>query len=174
MLVTDNNFDRSHVGQPHLGSWPGSSERATLITALDAQGVDLKGGDWVSRDETRAMVERWRNDFGAQKYGHLALLPPESGSTLAEVRRGMTPSWASTLSQPVLVLFQEYANVGMLKCDWLVVLGNISQLASVDGNGFVATTPNIDKVFIVDGGSERENAVLAIEAWGSLVSRAGE
>ncbi|SFK97042.1 MULTISPECIES: hypothetical protein [Amycolatopsis] len=142
--------------------------RTALVEAMARAGIDTGAASWMSPVDSQLLVDRWKQEFGAQRYGTLVAVAPESGSVRDTLRPGVQPSWLAGPAEPVFVLFGEYAQTGLLVCGWPFLASNLTPLARADGNGFVATTRDWTGALVVDV----EGDVLEVEAWGVFVSGA--
>jgi hypothetical protein len=59
---------------------PGRLTPGVSVGKNDESGKLPEQLEWLSLNESRAMVKHWLDDLRAEKYGHLALLTPESGA----------------------------------------------------------------------------------------------
>ncbi|WP_156960659.1 hypothetical protein [Amycolatopsis taiwanensis] len=149
----------------------GSRNRSVLLRAMAREQIDIDTVTWLSAAESEAVVSRWKKEFGAERYGALVAVAPESGSVRDTLLPGVLPSWLTPVTEPVFVLFQEYKTVGLMTCESSFVAANLIPLARADGNGFVAATRDWTGVLIVDLEEEDSEVVFPTEAWGVFVRR---
>jgi hypothetical protein len=172
MLVSSRNEDIGRIDPRIVRAGINEALNAGSISfgASDGSGKAPERLEWLSLNESKAMVKHWIDDLRAEKYGHLALLTPESGAMRGNASPGSIPSWLAKDADRVFILFQDYVKIGIAYCSWAFVLSNMAKMALIDGNGFAAVTDELAGVLLVD--PEDGDAVLAfsIEAWGSLVA----
>jgi hypothetical protein len=149
------------------------------LTVLSAAGIARTGStagpgglEWLPPGESAALVRHWADDLGAERYGHLALIPPAAGYMYGAYPAGMVPAWLAGDAGPVFVLFQDYRAAGLARCSWAFVLVTMAAMAAVDGNGFAAVSGDLAGVLLVDPSDGDDAPTLEIMAWGDLITTA--
>jgi hypothetical protein len=160
-----------------IGSIDPRIVRARISEALNAGGVSVGKNDesgklperlgWLSLNESKAMVKHWIDDLRSERCGHL-VLTPESCAMRENVYPGVIPSWLAKDADRVLILFQDYLKIGIAYCSWAFALGQIAEMALIDGNGFAAVSDELAGVLLVDPEGDDVVPVFSIEAWAAL------
>lgn len=146
-------------------------EHALAAGAAGPGSAHGPGGlEWLPPGESAALVRYWADGLGAQRHGHLALLPPAAGVRHGEYPPRRVPAWLASDAGPVLVLFQDYRAAGLARCSWTFVLANMAAMAAVDGNGFAAVSGDLAGVLLVDPADGDDAPTLEITAWGDLIT----
>jgi hypothetical protein len=129
--------------------------------------------EWLSLEESSALVRHWVEDLGAEKWGQLALITPGAGAEYGEFPLHGQPDWLIDSRGEVYVTFSEYRQIGVARCAWQLIVDNLTALALADGDGFAAVTEELGGVLIVDLEVDDGAQRLEITAWGDLLTRSG-
>jgi hypothetical protein len=144
-----------------------------LVDGLAERGVDTAGLTWLSSEETDSVVQHWM-DLGAQRYGHLALIPlPNSNVHRGDFDDGELPPWLDTASRSrkVFVSFSRPAGGRrrIASGEFGFVIDNLASLARSDGDGFAALTSGLEGVLLVNVDNNLGDSRLEIDAWGEFI-----
>lgn len=82
---------------------------------------------------------------------------------------GHVPSWLATSADSIFIVFNEYRITGIASCSWEFIRENLVALATIDGNGYAAVTPELTGIAIVDLEIDGDSSKYEIMAWGDLV-----
>lgn len=139
-----------------------------LTGALHEAGLE-KGLAWLSREASADRILRWRG-MGAERYGRLALIPPEGTAVYrGQIIDDLLPSWLEFENRDQKVYVGFSADGPLAFCEWGYVLDNIAALVRADGDGYAVIRPALEGIVLVNLDEDAGGEVL-VDAWGDLAS----